>query len=441
LSASESTAATAPAFPVRIAFSEALASVRGVAAARDLGTERLTLGRAHGRVLAEDIVAGVAIPGFDNAAMDGFALRHADLAAHAGALRLIGAQFAGVRVGLALGPGECARITTGAPLPEGADTVLMKENARLEATDSEGDRVHALRLPEPGQHVRRAGEDVRIGDALLSAGEVLTPPRLALAAGQGLDRVPVRRRPTVAVFTTGDELVEPGLPLRPGELYNSNRELLMGLLRADGFEPVAWPNLGDDAEAIAAALRHAGHAFDVVIVCGGVSAGEKDHLPGLMQREGRVHFWKVRMKPGMPVLFAESRPDAPAEVLAAGEYPSGSAKPLGEALFLCLPGNPVSVLATYLTLGRGLLDGLHRRGEPRPQLRARLRSAWDKRHERLEFLRGRLRCEDDGQWWVEPNPVDGSHRMRAAADSDALIVLGEGEQQLAEGSVVEVLVY
>jgi molybdopterin molybdotransferase len=161
----------------------------------------------------------------------------------------------------------------------------------------------------------------------------------------------------------------------------------------------------------------------------------------LLHREGRVHFWKVRMRPGMPVLFAESRPDAPEAVLAAGEYPSGSRKPLGEALFLCLPGNPVSVLATYLTLGRTLLDGLQGRSEPRPRLRARLRSGWRKTHDRLEFLRGRLHCGDDGQLWVEANPADGSHRMRAAADSDALIVIEEGEQVLEAGSIVDVLTY
>jgi molybdopterin molybdotransferase len=423
-------------FPTRIAFDEARAIVAQVAAARRLPVERVALSAAHGRVLACALEAAIEQPGFDNSAMDGYALRHADLATAGDGLRLIGEQFAGRTRDLRIGPGECVRITTGAPLPAGADAILIRENARLE-----GDRVHVLQAPKPGQHVRRAGEDVRIGDALLAAGQVLTPARIALAAGQGRDRLEVARRPTVAVFTTGDELVEPGLPLRPGELYDSNRELLMGLLRAEGLAPVAWPRLPDDPEAILGALRHAGHAFDVVITCGGVSAGDKDHLPALLQREGRVHFWKVRMKPGMPLLFAESRPDAPDAVLSVGEYPSGSCKPLGEALFLCLPGNPVSVLATFLTLGRDLLDGLQGRSEPRPRLRARLRSDWRKTHERLEFLRGRLSCDADGVLWVAPNPADGSHRMRAAADSDALIVLPEGESTLDAGACVDVLVY
>jgi molybdopterin molybdotransferase len=153
-----------------------------------------------------------------------------------------------------------------------------------------------------------------------------------------------------------------------------------------------------------------------------VSAGEKDHIPALLQAEGHVHFWKVRMKPGMPVLFADG-----------GR--------LGAAMFLCLPGNPVSVLATYLTLGRDLLDGLQGRAEARPGLRARLGTEWRKTHDRLEFLRGRLSCDSEGRLHVEPNPADGSHRMRAAADSDALIVLGEGEMVLEAGSAVHVLPY
>lgn len=405
-------------FPTRIAFDDARRILDEVAARHRLPAERVSLAKAHGRVLAQPLVATLPQPGFDNSAMDGFAVRHADLEANGEtSLALVGEQFAGRTQDLTVSAGECVRITTGAPLPAGADTIVIKENTRLE-----GDRARVLQAPKSGQHVRRAGEDVRIGDVLLSAGQILTPSRIALAAGQGVDRLEVVRRPTVAIFTTGDELVEPGLPLRSGELYNSNRELLMGLLRADGYEPVAWPNLTDNPAAIDAGLRHAGHAFDVVITCGGVSAGEKDHIPALLQAEGEVHFWKVRMKPGMPVLFADG-----------GR--------LGEALFLCLPGNPVSVLATWLTLGRTLFDGLQGRVESRPRLHARLSTEWRKTHERLEFLRGRLSCDDEGRLQVEPNPADGSHRMRAAADSDALIVLGEGEMTLEAGSVVNVLAY
>lgn len=405
-------------FPTRIAFEQARAIIDDAAAAHRLPEARVALARAHGHVLANDLVAAIDQPPFDNAAMDGFALRHADLRAGGEAgLQLVGEQFAGACLDLSVGPGQCVRVTTGAPLPRGADTVVMKENVR-----ADGDRIEVLVAPNPRQHVRSVGEDCRVGDRLLRAGAVLTPARVALAAAQGLAELDVVRRPTVAVFTTGDELVEPGLPLAPGQIHDSNRELLMGLLRDDGLDPVAWPTLADDPAQVESALRHAGHAFDVVITCGAVSAGEKDFIPALLQAQGRVLFWKVRMKPGMPLLFAEG-----------GR--------LGGALFLCLPGNPVSVLATYLALGRGLLDGLQGRAVARPRWKARLAMPWSKRHERLEFLRGRLHARDDGSLQVEPDPADGSHRMRAVAASDTLIVLDEGVREYPAGAVVEVLAY
>ncbi len=404
-------------FPTRIPFDEALAIIERVADAHRMPVERVALARAHGTVLARDVVATVAQPPFDNAAMDGYALRHADLRGEGTVLRLAGEQFAGRDLGLSVAAGDCVRITTGAPLPAGADTVVMKENTRLDAG-----QVAIVVPPSPGQHVRRAGEDTRAGDIVLAGGVPLTPARIALAASQGLADIEVARRPTVAVFTTGDELVEPGLPLAAGQLYNSNRVQLMGLLRADGLDPVAWPTLPDDPAQVESALRHAGHAFDVVITCGAVSAGEKDHLPALLQAEGAVHFWKVRMKPGMPVLFA-----------------GGGG--LGDALFLCLPGNPVSVLATYLALARPLLDRMQGRALPRPRWRARLASPWRKAHDRLEFLRGRLRQDAEGRLEVEPNPADGPHRMRAAADSDALVVLEAGARDYPAGAPVDVLPY
>ncbi len=402
-------------FPSRISFEEARAIVERVAAERRLSAEQVALPRAHGRVLTQDVIAAIPLPPFDNSAMDGFALRHADLGGDGDtALRLVGEQFAGVSLDLRIEADQCSRITTGAPMPLGADTVAMKENTRLE-----GDRVRVLSAPKPGAHVRRAGEDTAIGDRVLQAGQPLTPSRIALAASVGLASIDVAQRPTVAVFTTGDELVEPGMPLQPGQIYNSNRELLMGLLRADGLEPTAWPTLPDDPARIESMLRDAVQAFDVVITCGAVSAGEKDHIPALLQSRGRVHFWKVRMRPGMPLLFGE----------------------LERALFLGLPGNPVSVLATYLTLGRVLVDGLQGRAESRPRFFAKLSAPWRKMHERLEFLRGRLQSASDGSLHVQPNPADGSHRMRAAADSDALIVLPEQLSEYAAGGVVEVLPY
>jgi molybdopterin molybdotransferase len=400
--------------PTGLLFEDARELLRRVAATHRLPVERVALARCDGRVLAEDIVAPIALQPFDNSAMDGYACRHADLQADVPAsLRLVGEQFAGRALDVRVHAGECVRITTGAPMPDGADTVVVREEARVD-----GDRILVPGGAQAGANVRRAGEDAQPGDPVLQAGTRLNAAQVSLAASLGIDRLPVSARPTVAVFTTGDELVEPGLPLEPGQIYNSNRELLMGLLRAEGLEPVAWPTLPDDPARMATMLQDAASSFDLVLTCGGVSAGEKDFLPALLRAHGDVHFWKVRMKPGMPLL--------------AGR--------LGRAQFLGLPGNPVSVLATWLTLGRMLVDGLQGRA-PRPPRFARLRAAVGKAHARREFVRGRLQGDADGSQWIQPNPATGSHRLRAAADADALLVLPEGEQALSAGDVVEVLPY
>lgn len=404
------------AFPLRITHAQAEAIITRVGARRRLQSEWLALADCHGRVLAEDVIAPMALPAFDNSAMDGYAFRHADLATDgkATALNLVGEQFAGPALDLRVEVGQCVRITTGAKLPVGADTVVMKEDTR-----ANGDRIEILVSPPAGAHVRRAGEDVGIGDCILRAGEPLTPTRVGLAAALGLSSLTVSSRPTVAVFTTGDELVEPGLSLRPGQIYDSNRELLLGLLRADGLEPVAWPRLPDTPTLLEAALSEAAAHFDLVLTCGAVSAGEKDAIPALLRQRGRIHFWKVRMRPGMPLLFGQWR----------------------RALVLGLPGNPVSVLATWLSLGRGLVDAMQGRTQGRQWFYARLSDGWDKRHERLEFLRGSLHTDVDGVLYVRPHPADGSHRMRGAADSDALIMLEEGMRRFTAGEVVRVWRY
>ncbi len=402
-------------YPSRIAYTDALAIVAAAARARPVNSERLAASRADGRILLEPLDAPIDLPPFANSAMDGFALRHADLTPGAATdLRLAGEQFAGADRHQALAPGECLRVTTGAPLPAGADTVVIKENVH----EHEG----MVQVPADiavGAHVRARGEDVRAGERVLEAGMLLTPSRIGLAAALGVDQLMVAARPTVAVFATGDELVEPGLPLQPGQIYNSNRDMLMAQLRLLGLAPTAWPTLPDDPQRIQTMLADAASAFDVVLTCGGVSAGEKDYLPRLLAEHGRILFWKVRMRPGMPLLF--------------GEW--------DRALFLGLPGNPVSVLATFLAIGRPLLDALQRRSEPHRAWRARLAAGWDKRHDRLEFLRGRMRCDAHGQLWAEPNPADGSHRLRGAADSDVLLRLEEGARQFQAGDVVEVVPY
>ncbi|KAA2285969.1 gephyrin-like molybdotransferase Glp [Arenimonas fontis] len=399
-----------PPFPAPIDFAQALAILLRVAEERRLAAERVPLQRAFGRVMAADLVAGSSLPAFDNAAMDGFAVCGLPVPAQGWAL--VGEQFAGADRGLRLQPGQCVRITTGAPVPMGTEAVLIKENAR----EQDG-RVLTDAGPSPGANIRRAGEDLRPGQRVLSAGQVLTPARIGLAAALGEAELEVARRPTVAIFTTGDELRPPGQALAPGELHDSNRPLLQALLQAEGLEPVAWPSLPDEPAVLAAALADAAAAFDLVVTCGGVSAGEKDHLPALLLEHGRMHFWKVRMKPGMPVLL--------------GGW--------NRALVLGLPGNPVSVLATFITLGRPLLDALQGRAEPRPAWTALLAAPVSKRHGRREFLRGRLRTDGRGRLLVEPDPVTGSHRLAAAAHADVLIDLPEGEGEFPEGASVPCL--
>jgi molybdopterin molybdotransferase len=403
-----------PDFPTRIAFAQAEAIVHGVAAAHRLAVERVPVARSAGRVLAEAVVSPIALPGFDNSAMDGYALRSADAREAGASLRVIGDQYAGRPSGLRVGEGECLRITTGAVMPEGADAVVMKENTLVE-----DDRIVLNESVPRDAHVRHAGEDVATGDHLLSAGARLTAVQASLATAVGFAELPVSRRPTVAVFTTGDELRPPGQSIEAGEVYDSNRSLLMNLLVGEGLEPVAWPILPDEPACMRALLRDAGEAFDVVITCGGVSAGEKDHLPILVAELGSIHFWKVLMRPGMPLLFGQ----------------------IGQARFLGLPGNPVSVLATYLTLGRQLLRGLQGDTTSSVSVRAALSMAIAKTHERREFQRGKLEYGGDGVLRAAPHPATASHRLRGAADSDCLIVLPEGAQSFSEGALVEVLRY
>jgi molybdopterin molybdotransferase len=398
-----------------IDFDTARAIVARVGTAARLPAERVATSLAHGRILAADLRAPIDLPPFDNSAMDGIALRSGDLAPEGDTrLRVVGDQFAGLAGDWTLGAGECLRITTGAPLPAGADAIAMQESVR--------DNGEFVIVPQGaavrGRFVRGAGEDVRAGDLVLAAGSLLTPARVGLASALGLDRLDVAQRPTVAVFTTGDELVEPGLPLRRGEIHDANRELLMGLLRADGLAPVAWPRLPDDPAKVATVLADAGDNFDLLVTCGGVSVGAKDHIPALMHDRGTVHFWKVAMKPGMPLLFAQ----------------------LGRARVLGLPGNPVSVLATWLALGRELADAMQGRTEPRKRWYAQLTVPVPKTHERREFLRGTLQPGDDGVLRVQPDLANGSHRLASASRADALIVLPEGARDFEAGEPVEILV-
>lgn len=395
----------------RIAYHEALDIARK-AAARPVATELVPLSMAAGRIAAQAVQAPFAVPGFASSAMDGYAVRGSELPSTGERSFRVAAQvLAGDTRTLVLAAGEAAAIMTGAPLPAGADTVVIQEHARRD-----GDIVWLPAGSPPGANVRDADDDCAEGAPVLAAGTVLTPARLAVLAGFGFERAAVARKPRVAVLATGDELVAAGVPRAFGQRYDSNGVLLAALAAEAGGEIVARERVGDDPSALEQALGQLSAQADIVLTSGGVSAGVADHLPAVLASLGEVLFWKVRMKPGMPVLCAR----------------------LGGALTFALPGNPVSAAVTFQTLARPALETMLGRTQP-SGLRgmARLAMPWSKKHARLEFLRARLRIDDAGGLWALPHPRQGSGTLSVLADSDVLVLLPEGERDYAEGDRVE----
>ncbi len=373
---------------------EARARIRALA--RLLPVEELDLAQASFRVLATDLIAPRAVPGFANSAMDGYAVRHADLAP-AGPTRLpvMGVVLAGSVHPGPLPPGAALRITTGAALPDGADTVVIKEQARLD-----GDNVEVPAGVKRGTNVRAADDDYQAGALALPAGTLLRPEHIGVLASFGCTRATLCRRPRAMVFSTGDELVAPGLPLAPGQRYDSNQPMLAALLPRLGVKVAGSGRLPDDPVRLREALlRHAGE-HDLLITTGGVSAGEADFLPALLREIGTIAFWKVAMRPGMPVLCGT----------------------IGHCLVLALPGNPVSVYATALALLRPWLAVAC--GAPAldpPPTPARLAGAIDKRHDRVEFRRALLRVGADGVQQAEVLASVSSGALSSVAAAEVLV--------------------
>lgn len=294
--------------------------------------------QADGRVLAADCIAPLQVPPLDNSAMDGYAVRSADVA-QAGTVLPVSQRIPAGQVGAALQVGTVARIFTGAPLPLGADAIVMQEDC----TVLDDGRVRFDAVPQPGQFVRRAGQDIALGSTALQAGLRLTPAALGLAASLGLAQLPVARRPRVALFSTGDELALPGSiapqDLPPGHIFNSNRYVLASLLQRWGCEVVDGGILPDDRAATHAALAQAAQDCDLLVTSAGVSVGEEDHVRPVVEQLGALSLWKIAMKPGKPFAFGHVRR-------------SGGDPAAGRAHFIGLPGNPVSSLITALVLLR-----------------------------------------------------------------------------------------
>lgn len=316
---------------------DALAAV--LAQAQPLpGAAFVDLLQADGRVLAADCIAPLQVPPLDNSAMDGYAVRSAEVA-QAGTALPVSQRIPAGQVGTALQVGTVARIFTGAPLPPGADAIVMQEDC----TVLDDGRVRFDAVPQPGQFVRRAGQDIALGSTALQAGLRLTPAALGLAASLGLAQLPVARRPRVALFSTGDELALPGSiapqDLPPGHIFNSNRYVLASLLQRWGCEVVDGGILPDDRAATHAALAQAAQDCDLLVTSAGVSVGEEDHVRPVVEQLGALSLWKIAMKPGKPFAFGHVRR-------------SGGDPAAGRAHFIGLPGNPVSSLITALVLLR-----------------------------------------------------------------------------------------
>lgn len=399
---------------MRIGVAEARACIGATLIASAAPVERVAATDALGRRLAEDVHIAHALPPFANSAMDGYACRHASLVGVAEPqLRLVGESRAGARFQGRLGHSECIRISTGSALPADADTVVIQENV-VRA----GDSVLVSKVPEFGANVRQAGEECAAGSRLLSRFEILDARALALAASAGRTELRVLARPRVAIVTTGDELVVPGQPLAPGQIHDSNAALLQALvLDAGGLPLPPIQAAADDPVALLEVLRRAAGAADLVLTSGGASVGDHDHLPRLLLDHGSVHFWKVRMKPGMPALFGELH-----------------GRPL-----LALPGNPVSVFATFRVLARAAIVALQGMAPIDPvRWRARLAQPLRKGRGRAEFLRAVHRVDADGQLWARPLQGQESHRLVSLRQATVLLVLPEGDVDLAAGALVDI---
>lgn len=398
--------------PMRIGIADARVAIAAGLMNASPAIERVALDSARGRRLAEDLRIAHALPPFANSAMDGYALRHADLASGQ-PLACIGASRAGARYPGQVGAGQCVRISTGAEMPPGADTVVTQEN-----TSREGDQVCVLQPPAAGAHVRAAGEECAADSLLLTRGSPLDARALSLAASAGRAELRVLARPRVAILTGGDELALPGQPLAPGQIYDSNAALLHALVEeAGGHALPATQAAPDDPQRLLHALRRAAAAADLILTTGGASVGDHDHLPQLLAEHGSVHFWKVRMKPGMPALFGE----------------------IGGKPVLALPGNPVSVYMTFRVLGVPALQALQGHPPVLPlRARARLEAPLRKSHPRAEFLRAVQRVDADGTLCVRVFTQQESHRLVSLAQANALVCLGEGAVDLPAGALVEV---
>ena len=385
-------------------------------------TETVATFDADGRVLAQNCTSALHVPPLDNSSMDGYAVRCADVVAAGGVLPItlpVSQRIAAGSAGEPLAPGTAARIFTGAPVPAGADAVLMQEDCEAIATAEGGVAVRINAMPQPGQWIRRAGEDIARGTVVLAAGTRLSPAELGLAASIGLHQLQVARCPRVALFSTGDELVMPGdVPpeqMPPGAIYNSNRFFLRAMLLRLGCEVTDFGIVPDRRDATIAALREASAAHDLILTSGGVSVGEEDHIKPAVESLGRLDLWQIAMKPGKPFAYGT----------------------VGQAHFMGLPGNPVSSFVTFGLLVRPFVLRLQGVGDVAPKrIAATARFDWPRADKRREFLRVRHHAEGG----LELFNNQSSGVLTSAAWGDGVVDNPAG-QTIAAGDTVQYIAF
>lgn len=385
---------------------------------RQLGTELISLGKLSSRVLAEDIVSAVNVPPADNSAMDGYALCHADTE-NTLSFRVTGKSLAGKPFKDSISVGECVRITTGACLPQGADSVEIQENVRLEESGDDT-LIHLMQKPaRSGMNVRYRGEDIAEGSSVLKAGCRLGAIELGVLATLGFAEAKVRKRLRVALLVSGDELRAPGEVLAPGEIYESNRYVLSAMLQKLGVELVDLGVVKDKLEDLRSAYLEGDRRADVIITCGGASVGETDYARQVLEELGTLNFWKVAIKPGKPFIYGQ----------------------LKKALFFGLPGNPVSALVTFHQLVVPAIRKLQ--GEQDTEalsLEASLCEGIRPNRHRLEFVRGSYRAKKPGSGLeVLADAQQSSGAFCSLARSNCFILVPPGEKYLEAGTILSVL--